>query len=57
MALLRKYGDIDRVRMASNHGGMEVTLIYAMADKQLYAKGWRRRSKPGRKKACCAPVW
>lgn len=49
--LLRKYGDIDRVRRALNHGGMEVTLIYAMADKQLHAKGRRRRSKPGRKKA------
>ena len=49
--LLRKYGDIDRVRRALNHGGLEVTLIYAMADKQLTAKGRRRRSKPGRKKA------
>ena len=51
MALLRKYGDIDRVRRALNHGGMKVTLIYAMADKQLHNKGRRRRSKPGRKKA------
>lgn len=49
--LLRKYGDIDRVRRALNHGGLEVTLIYAMADKQLHAAGRRRRSKPGRKKA------
>lgn len=49
--LLRKYGDIDRVRRALNHGGMEVTLIYALADKQLHAKGRRRRSKPGRKRA------
>jgi site-specific recombinase XerD len=49
--LLRKYGDIDQVRRALNHGGMEVTLIYAMANKQLHAKGRRRRSKPGRKKA------
>lgn len=49
--LLRKYGDIDRVRRALNHGGLEVTLIYAMADKQLTAKGRRRRSGPGRKKA------
>ncbi len=49
--LLRKYGDIDRVRRALNHGGLEVTLIYAMADKQLTAAGRRRRSKPGRKKA------
>lgn len=49
--LLRKYGDVDRVRRALNHGGIEVTLIYAMADKRLTAKGRRRRSKPGRKKA------
>lgn len=49
--LLQKYGDIERVRRALNHGGLEVTLIYAMADKQLSAPGKRRRSKPGRKKA------
>lgn len=49
--LLSKYGDIERVRRALNHGGLEVTLIYAMADKQLTAKGRRRRSKPGRQKA------
>lgn len=49
--LLRKYGDIEKVRRALNHGGLEVTLIYAMADKQLTAKGRRRRSGPGRKKA------
>lgn len=49
--LLKKYGDIDRVRRALNHGGLEVTLIYAMADKQLTAAGRRRRGKPGRKRA------
>ena len=49
--LLEKYGDIDRVRRALNHGGIEVTLIYAMADKRLTAAGRRRRSKPGRKRA------
>ena len=49
--LLEKYGDIDRVRRALNHGGIEVTLIYAMADKRLSAKGRRRRAKPGRKRA------
>lgn len=49
--LLKKYGDIDRVRRALNHGGLEVTLIYALADKQLTAKGRRRRAKPGRKRA------
>ena len=49
--LLRKYGDIERVRRALNHGGIEVTLIYAMADKRLNAKGRRRRTQPGRKRA------
>lgn len=49
--LLKTYGDIDRVRRALNHGGLEVTLIYAMADKQLTAAGRRRRGKPGRKRA------
>ena len=49
--LLRKYGDIEKVRRALNHSGLEVTLIYALADKQLSAKGRRRRSGPGRKKA------
>lgn len=49
--LLKKYGDIERVRRALNHGGIEVTLIYAMADQRLKAKGRRRRSAPGRKKA------
>lgn len=49
--LLRQYGDIDRVRRALNHGGVEVTMIYAMADKRLRAKGKRRRASPGRKKA------
>ena len=49
--LLHKYGDIEKVRRALNHGGLEVTLIYALADKQLTAKGRRRRSGPGRVKA------
>lgn len=49
--LLRKYGDLDRVRRALNHGGLEVTLIYAMADQRLSAKGRRRRSATGRRKA------
>jgi site-specific recombinase XerD len=49
--LLNRYGDIDRVRRALNHGGLEVTLIYAMADKRLRANGARRRARPGGKKA------
>lgn len=49
--LLHKYGDIDRVCRALNHGGVEVTLIYAMADAQLEAKGRKRRAKAGRRRA------
>lgn len=49
--LLEQYGDFDRVRRALNHSGIEVTMIYAMADKRLKAKGKRRRPHPGRKKA------
>lgn len=35
VALLEKYGDIERVRRALNHSDLSVTLIYAMADKLL----------------------
>lgn len=49
--LMERYGDIDRVRRALNHGGVEVTMIYALADKRLRSPGQRRRSKPGRKRA------
>lgn len=49
--LLHKYGDIDRVQRALNHGGVEVTMIYAMADQRLQARGMRRRAKAGRRKA------
>lgn len=49
--LLQRYGDIERVRRALNHGGIEVTLIYAMADKRLRARGRRRRRAPGRTRA------
>lgn len=48
--LLRKYGDIDRVRRALNHSSYGVTLIYAMADKQLESKNKRRRAAAGRRK-------
>lgn len=47
--LLRKYGDIDRVRRALNHGSETVTAIYALADMQLAAKYRRRRPASGRK--------
>lgn len=49
--LMRKYGDIDRVRRALNHGSESVTLIYALADQQLAAKYKRRRSGKGTKKS------
>ena len=45
--LLHKYGDIERVRRALNHGGVSVTLIYAMADQLLEAKKRRRKSIRG----------
>lgn len=47
--LMEKYGDIERVRRALNHDDIQVTMIYAMADKQLEAKYRRRRAKAGRK--------
>lgn len=49
--LLDKYGDMEKVRRALNHNSETVTLIYAMADKQLEAKYRRRRAAPGRKKS------
>lgn len=43
--LLRKYGDIDKVRRALNHGSLAVTSIYAMSDRLLEAKRAARRRK------------
>lgn len=51
VGLLDRYGDIERVRRALNHGSIEVTLIYAMADKLLSQPGRRRRKAPGRKRS------
>ena len=48
--LLAKYGEIERVKRALNHGSESVTLIYALADKQLESKTRRRRAAPGRRK-------
>ena len=48
--LLSRYGDIDRVRRALNHSSTAVTIIYALADKQLQSKNRRRRSAAGRRK-------
>lgn len=36
--LMAKYGDIEKVRHALNHGRVTVTYLYAMADKLLAAK-------------------
>lgn len=47
--LLKKYGDIERVKRALNHSSLAVTLIYAMADRQLESKGRRRRAAAGRR--------
>lgn len=46
--LLERYGDIERVRKALNHSSEAVTLIYAMADRQLMSKYKRRRAAAGR---------
>jgi integrase len=45
-----KYGDIERVMRALNHSSEAVTLIYAMADKELESKSRRRRAAAGRRK-------
>ena len=45
--LLERYGDLERVKRALNHGSIETTLIYAMADKLLEAKRARRRRRNG----------
>jgi len=42
---------MERVRRALNHADIEVTLLYAMADKLLTQRGRKRRGQPGRKKA------
>ena len=49
--LMHKYGDIDRVRRALNHGSETVTMIYAMADHQQAAKNRRRRSGQGKRRS------
>ena len=46
--LLSKYGDIERVRRALNHSSETITLIYALADRQLESKNKRRRARAGR---------
>ncbi len=46
--LLAKYGDIARVKRALNHSSEAITLIYALADRQLVSKNMRRRASAGR---------
>ena len=48
--LLSKYGDIARVKRALNHSSEAITLIYALADRQLESKYKRRRARAGRQK-------
>lgn len=43
VGLLDRYGDIERVRRALNHSSLEVTMIYAMADRLLEAKRGGKR--------------
>lgn len=43
--LLHRYGDLDRVRRALNHGSCETTMIYAMADRLLTSKASRRAGR------------
>lgn len=45
--LMRKYGDIERVKKALNHSSVILTMIYALADFELEAKGRRRRKGRG----------
>lgn len=40
--LMRKYGDLDRVRRALNHDNPSVTVLYALADKLAEAAPARR---------------
>lgn len=49
--LMRKYGDIEKVKRALNHGSETVTMIYALADMQLSAIHKRRRSSTGRRRS------
>lgn len=47
VALMQKYGDIQKVRRALNHDRMTTTMIYAMADQLLAQK---MQSKAARRK-------
>ena len=47
MDLLRRYGDLDRVRRALNHGSYATTMVYAMADRLMAAKGRAHTDRAG----------
>lgn len=47
--LLAKYGDIEKVRRALNHGSPSVTLIYAMADRLMVSREAGTRKKKSRR--------
>lgn len=47
--LMHKYGDIEKVRRALNHGSQTTTMIYAMADGLLTAKQLSRAARYGRR--------
>lgn len=49
--LMERYGDLDKVRRALNHGSEAITLIYAMADQQRRAKDRRRAARRGGKRS------
>lgn len=48
--LMRRYGDIERVKRALNHSSDVVTMVYALADLNLRAK-YKRRSRHRKTKA------
>lgn len=45
--LLRRYGDVERVRKALNHSDFATTMVYAMAAELLEAKGRKRGGRRG----------
>lgn len=47
--LLEKYGDIEKVQRALNHGNLETTMIYCMAAVSLRNKAYLRAAKQGRR--------
>ena len=48
--LLKKYGDIEKVKRALNHSDMTVTLIYAMADRLVEAGHLAKVCKNGKRR-------